>query len=131
MTQLLVPPRASIEAGPSRAKPMDARFIVLYDADAVRELDSLKGRKELDAVFAVVEKLRMLGPELGPPHVKSLKGEAGLLELRPRQGSSPVRPISRRVGNDYVILAFSVKPDKADFAPAVATARRRALRYRS
>jgi hypothetical protein len=31
------------------------------------------------------DKLRMLGPGLLPPHLKSLKGEPGLLELRPRQ----------------------------------------------
>jgi hypothetical protein len=108
---------------------MDARFIVVYDADAVREFGSLKGKAERNAVYAVIEKLRMLGPGLAPPHVKSLKGEAGLLELRPRQGSSPVRPIYRRIGNDYVILAFSVKPDKVDFNAAVAAARERSLRY--
>ena len=109
---------------------MDARFIVVYDADAVRELESLKGRQERNAIYAVVEKLQMLGPDLDPPHVKSLKGEAGLLELRPRQGSSPVRPICRRVGNHFVILAFSVKPDKADFNSALAAARKRSLHYR-
>jgi hypothetical protein len=108
---------------------MDARFIVLYDADAVRELESLKGRLERNAVFNAIEKLRMLGPELAPPNVKSLKGERGLLELRPRQGSSPVRPIYRRIGDKYVILAFSVRPDKADFDAAVAAARKRSLRY--
>jgi Phage derived protein Gp49-like (DUF891) len=109
---------------------MDARFIVVYDADAVRELESLKGRKERNAVYAVIEKLQMVGPDLAPPHVKSLKGEAGLLELRPRQGGSPVRPICRRIGSYYVILAFSVKPDKADFRAALAAARKRSLRYR-
>ena len=30
---------------------MDATFIVLYDADAVLELKSLKGRQERDAIF--------------------------------------------------------------------------------
>jgi hypothetical protein len=110
---------------------MDASFIVLFDADAVRDLDSLKGRQARNAVYAVIDKLRMLGPDLAPPHVKLLKGEAGLLELRPRQGSSPVRPIYRRVGNEYVILAFAVKPDKADFDAAVAAARQRSLRYLS
>ena len=91
---------------------------------------SREGRS--NAVYAVIDKLRMLGPDLAPPHVKLLKGEAGLLELRPRQGSSPVRPIYRRVGNEYVILAFAVKPDKADFDAAVAAAaRQRSLRYLS
>jgi hypothetical protein len=109
---------------------IDSRFIVLYDPDAVLDLESLKGRQERKAVFTVVDKLRMLGPDLPPPHVKSLKGESGLLELRPRQGSSPVRPIYRKIGNVYVILAFSVKPDKAEFVAALVAARKRALRYR-
>jgi hypothetical protein len=105
-------------------------FTVLYDADAVLELESLKGRQERNAVFTVIDKLRVLGPDLVPPHVKSLKGEAGLLELRPRQGSSPVRPIYCR-GREYVILASSVKPDKGDFDAAVEAARKRGLRYQS
>jgi len=54
---------------------MDARFLVVYDADAVREFESLKGKRERNAVYAVVEKLQMVGPDLKPPHVKSLKGE--------------------------------------------------------
>jgi hypothetical protein len=109
---------------------MDTRFVVLFDADAVRDLESLKGKQERNAVYAVIDKLRMLGPDLAPPHVKSLKDEAGLLELRPRQGSSPVRPICRRIGKLYVILAFSVKPDKGDFEAAVAAARKRSLRIK-
>lgn len=108
---------------------MDSRFIVLFDADAVRELESLKGRPERNALFTVIGKLRMLGPGLLPPHVKSLKAEPGLLELRPRQGSSPVRAICRRIANVYVILAFSIKADRADFGAAVAAARERARRY--
>lgn len=52
----------------------------------MRDLDPLKGRQERNAVYDVVDKLRMLGPELAPPHMKSLKGEAGLLELRPAPG---------------------------------------------
>lgn len=108
---------------------MDARFIVLFDADAVRELEPIKGRQERNALFTVIGKLRMLGPRLLPPHVKSLKGEPGLLELRPRQGSSPVRAICRRIANGYVILAFSIKADKADFDAAVAAARERSRRY--
>ena len=67
---------------------MDARFVVVFDADAVRDLEPLKGKQERNAVYAVIDKLRTLGPDLKPPHVKTLKGEAGLLEL-PRQGARP------------------------------------------
>jgi Gp49-like protein DUF891 len=72
---------------------MDARFIVVFDPDAVRDLDSLKGKQERNAVYTVIDKVRMPGPDLKPPHVKTPKGEAGLLELRPRQGTQDRRGV--------------------------------------
>ena len=106
---------------------MDARFIVLFDPDAVRDLESLKGKQERNAVYAVIDKLRMLGPDLAPPHVKSLKGESGLLELRPRRGRSPVQAIYPQGRERVRDSRFLVKPDKAYFGAAVAAARKRAL----
>ncbi len=64
--------------------------------------------------------------------MKSLKGEPDLWELRPRAGSSPVRPIySRLPYEQFVILAFAVEGGKADFDKAVARARARLARYES
>ena len=103
-------------------------YLVYYDADAVLELEGLKGRQERKAMFTAVEKLRALGPKLVPPHMKPLKGEGALCELRPRAGQSQVRPIYRRVGGDYVILAIAIEADKADFDAAAAEARRRLSR---
>ena len=104
--------------------------LVVYDADAVLELEVVKGKSDRKAVFTAVDKLRMLGPKLVPPHMKPLKGEGGLMELRPRQGKSAVRAIYRRTSEtDYVILAFAVKADKADFDQAVVAARERSSRY--
>jgi hypothetical protein len=103
--------------------------LVQYDADAVIELAALTAKAEKKALFNVVDKLRILGPKLVPPHMKSLKGEAGLLELRPKQGKTHVRAIYRRVGDDFVILAICVKPDKADWDAALGGARERAPRY--
>ncbi len=106
-------------------------YLVNWDADAVVELASLNSKSEKKALFTVVDKLRMLGPKLIPPHVSSLKGESGLMELRPRQGRTHVRAIYRRAGDDYVVLALCVKPDKADWDSALADARERFLRYDS
>jgi hypothetical protein len=58
----------------------------------------------------VVDKLRRLGPQLVPRHMKPLQG-VDLLELRPRQGRSPTRPLYRRFDDVYVILAVAVKDD--------------------
>lgn len=104
-------------------------FLVTYDPDAVIDFESLSSKEERKAVFNVVDKLRSLGPRLVPPHMKPLKGPGGLMELRPRQGRSQARPIYRRSGDDYVILAVATKADKADFDLAVGVARDRAPRY--
>ena len=108
----------------------DRPFLVVYDPDAVLDLEAVKGREERKATYTAIDKLRRLGPRLPPPHMKALHGESGLLELRSRQGRSRVRPIYRRIGDsEFVILAFATKPDKADFDPAVAAARDRLGRY--
>jgi hypothetical protein len=103
--------------------------LVIYDAGAVLDLEGLKSREERKATFNAVDKLAQLGRKLVPPHTKSLKGESGLYELRPRAGSSQVRPIYRRAGDDYVILAVAIAADKADFDAAVVKARARFSSY--
>ena len=105
--------------------------MVTWDADAFDDFEALTNRAERKAAVAAIWKLRDMGKHLGPPHTKSLKGEARLMELRPRQGASPVRLIYRRVGGDYVILAAAVRADKADLGRAVAAARTRYVRYES
>ena len=54
----------------------------------------------------------------------SLKGEADLCELRPRQGSSKSRPIFVRAGDDYLILAIALDHD-SDMNTAVQNAKDR------
>ncbi|QEC48193.1 hypothetical protein FSW04_11880 [Baekduia soli] len=71
-----------------------------------------------------VDKLRQLGPKLVAPHVKSLKGEADLFELRPRQGSSMCRPIFVQQADRYLVVAVAVDHAK-DMDRAVADARAR------
>jgi hypothetical protein len=104
-------------------------YIVVFDSDAaLLDLSKIKSKEERKAIFNVVDKLRQLGPQLVPPHVKSLQGETGLFELRPRQGRSPSRPICRRSGDDYLILAIS-KDHDTDMDTAIADAKARAARY--
>jgi phage-related protein len=104
-------------------------YLVRIDRDAEAEFNRLQDKLERNATFNVLDKLRQLGPLLIPPHTKSLKGEPGLLELRPRQGRSYVRAIYRRAESQFVVLAFAIKPDKADFGEAVMRARERFARY--
>jgi hypothetical protein len=55
--------------------------------------------------------------------VKSLKGEADLFELRPKQGASAVRLIYTRLSGGFVVLAVAAR--KKDLDQAVAVARTR------
>lgn len=102
-------------------------WVVDFDADAVIDFEDVKSRGERKAVFNVVDKLQSLGPKLPSPHMKSLKGEKNLFELRPKQGNSPVRPIFARSGNRFVVLAVAAK--KSGFDRAVADAKARLVRH--
>ncbi len=90
------------------------------------DLEQVKGKDERKALFNAVDKLRRLGTQLVPPHVKSLKGATDLYELRPRQGASAVRPIYARLGDTFVILAIA---KKGDIDKKVRIATERATRY--
>ena len=74
-----------------------------YMGHAVVELAmAVKSKEERKAIFNAVDKLRQLGEQLAPPHMKPLKGHeaGGLRELRPRQGRSDwaaVHPAQPRV----------------------------------
>lgn len=105
------------------------KAVVEFDADAVVDFEDVKGRDDRKAVFTVVHKLRELGSRLPSPHMKSLKGEADLYELRPRQGRSAVRPIYARIEAErFVVLAIA--KDKTRFDRAVEDARGRLAQYR-
>lgn len=98
-----------------------------YFGDVVREVESLS-RPERISVYNAVDKLTQLGPDLPPPHMKSLKGEPDLMELRPKQGNSAVRVIYTRVDDGFKILAVCTK---RDFDAAVSRARDRVAQYRT
>lgn len=103
------------------------QWVVDFDEGAVRDLEAVKGKEERRALFTAVDKLCQLGPKLVVPHVKSLKGEADLFELRPRQGRSKCRPIFVRRAGGYLIVAVSADHAK-DLDDAVANARARLKR---
>jgi Phage derived protein Gp49-like (DUF891). len=94
----------------------------------VLDFEDVKSKGDRKAVFNAVHKLKELGPDLPSPHMKSLKGEMDLFELRPKQGASAVRPIFARVGSRFVVLA--VAPNKEGFDRAVLDARSRLDRHR-
>src|SRR3954468_16490844 len=88
-------------------------WIVDFDSEAVIDLEDVKSRGDRKAVFNVVQKLKDLGPDLPSPHMKSLKGEVNLFELRRKQGPGGPRPIYARFGGRFVVLAVAAK--KKDF----------------
>jgi hypothetical protein len=107
-----------------------ARPSVIYDPDAVAELLAMKSKEEHRALLNAVRKLGELGEQLGPPHVKPLKGSqaASLRELRPRQGRSDWRALYRRAGDFYVILAID---RHKNFTSLIERAQARVDRYDS
>lgn len=104
-------------------------WVVKFDSDAVLDLEDVKSRGDRKAVFQAIEYLKELGPDLGSPHMKSLKGEPDLFELRPKRGAVAVRPIYTRLGDRFLILA--VAPTKPRFARAITDARARLSRHRA
>ncbi len=104
-------------------------WVVNFDSEAVLDLEDVKARGDRKAIFNVVQKLKDLGPELPSPHMKSLKGEADLFELRPKQGACEARPIYARLRQEFVVLAVAAK--KKGFDRAVAEAAVRLERHRS
>ena len=107
--------------------PAPKSWVIDFDADAVHDFEDVKSKGERKAVFNVVHKLKELGPDLPSPHMKSLKGETDLFELRPKQGATAVRPIYARVASRFVILAIA--PHKKGFDRAVSDARSRLDRH--
>lgn len=108
--------------------PQPTTWLVEFLSTAVRDLEALSSnRKERLAAYTAVDKLMALDPQLVPPHMKSLKGVANLMELRPRQGHSPVRLLYIRVGDCFKILAVACTHDELD--AKVVEAERRAAQY--
>jgi hypothetical protein len=85
----------------------------------VRDFEAVKGKEERRAISNAVDKLRQLGPKLVAPRVKSLRAEADLFELRPRQGSSKCRPIFVQVASRYLVVAVAADHAK-DMDQAIA-----------
>lgn len=101
-------------------------FTVVYDPERLADFNGeVKAKDERKAVYNAVDKLRRLGSDLAPPHMKPLQ-RTNLFELRPRQGKSPTCPLRRRFDDTYVILAIAVKDD---FDKKLAAAQARAQQY--
>lgn len=97
---------------------------VRYHPAAEGERDKLPVR-ERQAVSTAVEKLEALGPDLPAPHQSHVRGgKSGIRELRPRSGNSPWRPLYRRIGDVFVVLAVGpeAENDRRGFDKAVSRA---------
>jgi hypothetical protein len=109
--------------------PARFTYVVVFDLQAAQEFaDLIKSKQERNAIINALDKLRQLGPSLVPPHVKTLKGGSGFVELRPRQGSSASRLIYKRCDDVFVILAVS-KDHASDLDAAIAAAEARVEQY--
>jgi len=95
---------------------------IIYAGAAFDELYRLP-LTERKAIANAIEKLRMLGDELGFPHTSHIQGTS-LRELRPRRGRSPWRAFYRRVGDAMVIAAIGPESqhDSRGFERAVRVA---------
>lgn len=82
---------------------------VKWHKKAREEYSAIEDAPERVAIQHAIEKLKVDGAALRAPHQSGVKGAAGqgLRELRPRQGRSRWRPIFRRFGDFFVILAVA------------------------
>jgi hypothetical protein len=103
-------------------------WVVVVDAEAMVDFESVKSHGERKSLFNAIDKLGYMGPQLGSPHLKSLTGETDLFELRPRQGRAPSRAIFARRGDYFVVLAVASKKSRLD--AAIGRARVRLSRHR-
>jgi hypothetical protein len=106
---------------------------VKFVPEAAKEYDALPDR-ERAAIQEAIQKLKVLGDQLGAPHSSKVLGIQGTLrELRPRRGSSPIRAFYRRIGDFMVIGAVGpeAEVDQRGFRRAVAHAISRLDEFRS
>lgn len=101
-------------------------MIVRLLPQAKAELDKLPSA-EAAAMSRAILKLQELGTQLLFPHQASVRGTAGLRELRPRAGRSPWRALYRRVGDVFVVAAIGPEAnvDRRSFNSAVEAAQER------
>lgn len=94
--------------------------------EAVTELNRLPVN-EFRAMSNALDKMDLLGDQLGFPHTSNVEGADRLRELRPRQGRSPWRAFYRRIGNLLVVAAIGPEAsvDPRGFRRAVQDAERR------
>lgn len=87
---------------------------------------------ERKAMVNALDKLAILGEELGYPHTSQIKGTA-LRELRPRAGRSPWRALYQRHADTLVIARIcpEAQHDPRQFQRAITTAMTRLDHYKS
>jgi hypothetical protein len=100
---------------------------VVYHPEAEGERSKMPTKEQV-AIAHVVEKLVASGPKLPYPHQSAVRGGQGdVRELRPRSGRSPWRPLYRRIGDVFVVLAIGpeAQSNRRGFNRAVSIAEAR------
>lgn len=101
---------------------------VVYQDDAVAELNSIKSKQDRKKILTIVSLLKGANGKLTEPHVKKVQGATKLFELRPGGGKTLWRPLYARIAGSLVILAIGpeAQADQSGFDSAVSRAQRRA-----
>lgn len=106
-------------------------YEVKWHTKADVEREAIVDVSERVAIQNAIAKLEVDGPALRAPHQSGVKGAVGegLRELRPRQGRSRWRPIYRRFGEFFVILAVAPEAeiDSAGYEGQVREAQKRRI----
>lgn len=111
------------------ARKRTSGYEVSWHRKARDEYTAIADARERVAIQNVIEKLRVDGAGLRAPHQSAVMGDTGegLRELRPRQGRSRWRPIYRRIGEVFVVLAVASEAeiDAAGYNRQVGEAQKR------
>lgn len=120
--------QASGRAAAAAATPKT--WLVEYHSEAVVEFWK-RTEPERKAILTIVDMLRQNGMKLAPPHMKPLKGEKKLRELRPSNRKLLVRPLYFQLDErTFKIIAIAPESmaDGSGFDAAVERAKKRAKR---
>lgn len=104
---------------------------LIYLTGVRSEIDKLPSA-ERKAMINALDKLAILGDQLGYPHTSQVKGTA-LREVRPPAGRSPWRAFYQRDAGTMIVAAISpeAQHDSRGFQRAVSPARFRLQQYKS
>jgi hypothetical protein len=108
----------------TRTKATSTTWLVEYHADAVVDLKGFNAREQKGAL-TVIEFLRQLGTKIQKPHMKSIKGERKIRELRPSGGRLLIRPLYFQ-HDERTFKIVAMAPESMEDGPGFEAAIKRA-----